>query len=103
MCRRKCTSWEGQKAGAKGDGSECALWEPELETSLISNLHWRVSCPFPEGKRSPRLTKHQEPFAEQCQASDDAALVSPSSRQQEGRKPACNKGTLGTPGTSKHV
>lgn len=71
------------------------LWEPEPETSLITNLHWRVSCPLPEGKRSPRLTKHREPFAERCQASGDAALVCPFSRRQEGGKPAYNGGEFG--------
>ena len=97
MHGRKCTAWERQKAGAKGDGSECALWEPEPEASLITNLYWRVSRPLPEGQRSPRLTKHQEPFAERCQASGDAALVCPSlsARQQEGGKPACNGGDFG--------
>lgn len=84
MHGRKCAAWEGQKAGAKGNGSERALWEPEPEASLITSWHHCVSCPLPEGQRSPRLTKHQEPSAEQCQASGDPSLVCPKVCRREG-------------------
>lgn len=98
MRGRNCTAWQRQKAGAKGGGSECALWEPEPETSLMTSLHWRVSCPLPEGQWSLRLTKHQEPFAELCQAKVKAAEVMqlwsapPQGSRREGSLPAMGRG-----------
>lgn len=70
-----------ERAGAMGDGSECASWEPEAEASLITKMLWVVSCPPPKIQGSPRLRRQQELLAESARAA--------------GEKPAWNEGGLG--------
>lgn len=101
MCGRKCTSWERQKAGATGVALNVLCGNPNQEASLITNLHWRVSCPLPKDERSPTPGADYAPRAV-CRAGARQTVVPLGSAPLGGgRRERSPEGTLGTPGTSK--